>query len=373
MRHFLRHSTFAILPLSIAASAWATPQFARETKMDCRSCHSYVPRLNETGRLYLRNGYRFDGSERATSLPVAVWASGQTQSLPSDSEKFKTIANRVELISAFRSDDGDWTFFGEWRIVSHELASDGSVRDRSGRFEDVQLSFNGKKGIALQMGQFRMLSQIDVSHRLTLSEPLAFAQSMAGEPDPDPRRQLVRGFSPSGRSPGVRVLYQPNDWVFAAALPFPGEFSLPLTDEARTNASFEWEAEPKGVWMEAYRPTESGSVGVHAFSGRNQRRMIGVAAEHSVGRTTVMGGINRAETAGNKEWRVSLGADTLIGDHVAVGARYDHRQIAGQEPILLPFVSLIGFGPNVAQKLVIEGRYQKNQRPRLTVEYGVFF
>ena len=57
-----------------------------------------------------------------------------------------------------------------------------------------------------------------------------------------------------------------------ANVPWPGEFSIPLTDEARENASFELEARPKGVFLESYYRRALNTVGLHAFVGDDRRQ-----------------------------------------------------------------------------------------------------
>lgn len=47
-------SIFFLQPVSEAA-----PMFAREVGRDCTYCHTVLPKLNETGRIYRANGYRF--------------------------------------------------------------------------------------------------------------------------------------------------------------------------------------------------------------------------------------------------------------------------------------------------------------------------
>ncbi|HWD40848.1 MAG TPA: hypothetical protein VG944_18515, partial [Fimbriimonas sp.] len=38
------------------STATATPQFARQTKLPCSSCHTHVPLLNEYGQRFYANG-----------------------------------------------------------------------------------------------------------------------------------------------------------------------------------------------------------------------------------------------------------------------------------------------------------------------------
>ncbi|MFZ3072481.1 MAG: porin [Thermodesulfobacteriota bacterium] len=40
-------------------AAWAMPHFSRKVAKDCTFCHSVFPKLNENGRIFRSNGYRF--------------------------------------------------------------------------------------------------------------------------------------------------------------------------------------------------------------------------------------------------------------------------------------------------------------------------
>jgi len=53
---------FAVLILA-PADAGALPMFARRIGRNCTFCHSVFPKLNETGRTFRSNGYRFEGEE----------------------------------------------------------------------------------------------------------------------------------------------------------------------------------------------------------------------------------------------------------------------------------------------------------------------
>lgn len=51
---------FAIIAISLPSDAYAFPHFARQVGRDCGYCHSAFPKLNDTGRTFLYNGYRFE-------------------------------------------------------------------------------------------------------------------------------------------------------------------------------------------------------------------------------------------------------------------------------------------------------------------------
>lgn len=51
---------FALVVLSLPRAADAVPHFARQVGRDCGYCHNAFPKLNDTGRTFLFNGYRFE-------------------------------------------------------------------------------------------------------------------------------------------------------------------------------------------------------------------------------------------------------------------------------------------------------------------------
>ncbi len=364
---------FTCLFVCLVSTSLATPQFTRQTKLACMSCHSHVPKLNSFGEQFLANGYRIPGQRRNRTVPAAVWASSLGQNSPANPGRLKVFPNRVEVISAGSTESGNMSYFAEWRMLSKELLSDGTVRDRSGRFEDLFGIATLGGGLQVQLGQFRALSQIDVSRRLNLSEPVAFSSSLAGESDPDSRVQSLRGFSPSGRSPAIRLMTQRNGWTGAATLVFPGEFSIPLSPEALTTASMAFERNPKGVFLEAFRREGVNSIGVHAFLGRNKRELFGVAAQHQWNDLWFEGGVTQARIGPAREWRYSLGFDWIKSCGFASGLRIDHRQVAGQTAQFLPYVSYLRpFGEDAA-RLVLEGRFQRTRQPVWVIELGWMF
>lgn len=173
------------------------------------------------------------------------------------------------------------TYFAEWRLVSKERLASGSVRDRSGRFEDLYLTWNVFPSLSISVGQQRAATQYDVSHRLSISEPSVMSTSVPGWSAATSRLTSLRAFSPGGRSPLVRVSaglgggQAPNGTTLSVALPFPGEISIPLTREAEETASPELDGTPKGVFAEIYHRQGLNSFGAHHFEGRDGRAITG--------------------------------------------------------------------------------------------------
>ena len=350
----------------IPSVADATPQFARTYRVDCSYCHSAPPRLNERGLRFVAAGYRIDGDERSATIPLAVWNTVDLEWRHS-ADLAKGFPSRVELISAGPIGQSRASYFAEWRALSQSLGGDGRLLNRSGRFEDLFLRVPvTDRAVSVTAGQFRTLTQVDVSLRLSLSEPLVFSSSVPGRRASDARLTSLRGFSASGRQPAVRVEYQatqgqsPADgWFAAATLPLTGELTIPFTDAA----SFEFEGRPKGVFLEAYRRTGLTSIGGHAFIGDERRRVITAVATHDVGgRLALLAGVGTFHSAGVTDTRFSFGGEATLSSRMVGGIRVDHRTGQGRDPAVLLYGNgHLPFGPAAfrqAFRLQIEHRIQ---------------
>jgi hypothetical protein len=345
----------------------ATPQFARTYRVDCSHCHSGPPRLNERGLRFLAAGYWLGGDEPARTIPLAVWNTVDLEWRHS-SDLGKGFPSRVELISAGRVGQSRAAYFVEWRALSQNVGGNGRLLDRSGRFEDLFLRAPLTSGGALSVtvGQFRTVTQVDVSQRLSLSEPLVFSSSVPGRRATDARLTSLRAFSASGRQPAIRAEYQwtrgesPADgWFAAATLPLTGELTIPLTDAA----SFELEGRPKGVFLEGFRRSGLTTFGGHAFVGDERRRVFTGVVTHDVGhRLTILAGVGAFHAAGVTDTRLSLGGEVTISSRVVGGVRGDHRTGQGRDPAVLLYGNgHLPFGPSAfrqALRLQIEQRIQ---------------
>ena len=350
----------------IPSVSGATPQFARTYRVDCSYCHSAPPRLNERGLRFVAAGYRIDGDERAATIPLAIWNTVDLEWRHS-ADLAKGFPSRVELISAGPIGQSRASYFAEWRALSQSLSGDGRLLNRSGRFEDLFVRVPvTKRAVSVTAGQFRTLTQVDVSLRLSLSEPLVFSSSVPGRRAADARLTSLRGFSASGRQPAVRLEYQatqgqsPADgWFAAATLPLTGELTIPFTDAA----SFEFEGRPKGVFLEAYRRTGLTSVGGHAFIGDERRRVITAVATHDVGgRLAILAGVGAFHSGGVTDTRFSFGGEATLSSRMVGGIRVDHRTGQGRDPAVLVYGNgHLPFGPAAfrqAFRLQIEHRIQ---------------
>ena len=360
-------SILAILTVTlIPATVNATPQFARKYRVDCSSCHSAPPRLNERGLRFVASGYRFEAAEPSPTIPLAVWNTVDFEWRQSG-DLAKGFPSRVEFISAGPIGNSGASYFAEWRALSQNVAANGRLLNRSGRFEDlfVRMPVTAGNALSLTVGQFRTLTQVDVSLRLSLSEPLVFSSSVPGRPAADLRLTGLRAFSPSGRQPAVRAEYQvrrgpsPADgWFVAATLPLVGELTLPFTDAA----SFEFEARPKGVFLESYRRAGLTSFGAHAFVGDEQRRLFTGVVTHRMGPVAFLAGAGAFHAVGVTDTRLSLGGEATFSSHFVGGVRVDHRTGQRRDPAVLMYGNIhLPFGPSAfrqALRFQIEHRIQ---------------
>ena len=345
----------AALAIFSPSAVEATPQFARMYRVDCSSCHSAPPKLNQRGEDFLARGYRFDDMPPLPShqtVPLAVWNTGDIEYRRAQNLT-KAYPGRVEIVSGgILAGTRAW-YFIEWRPLSLHIGARNRLLNRSGRFEDAVVSVPLGRGnsLGLAVGQFRALSQVDVSRRLSLSEPLAFS---AGIPDPRaptrPRLTALRAFSPSARQPGLRLLYQraagtraADGWYSALTLPLTGELTIPFTDAA----SFELEARPKGVFGESYLRKGLTSLGGHVFVG--DRRSLGnfVVTSDVTRRWSVLGAVGFDRSRDVARARFSVGGEYVVHPLVIVGGRVDHRTGQNRDPAVFVYANgHLPFGPD---------------------------
>lgn len=379
----MKHSRFVFLGCLLflfTADLYSIPYFARKFGVSCQTCHIHPPKVNALGEEFLLKGYgSLSDMLPQSALPLTVWISGLAQNTPQQTGMYRGIPNRIELISAGKITD-DLSWFAEWRVLSRELIGTGTVRDRSGRFEDLFLMYDLTKELQLWIGQYRALTQIDVSRRLALSEPLVFSQSLPGPTASYDRLTSLRGFSPSGRSPSVRLFGMLPDqddaldgWYGVATVPFPGELSIPLGSEPRRNASFEFEGIPKGVFLEAYRRWNLSSLGVNYFVGSEGRQYVSLVATHQLRQFFAAGTIARVKFGARQDWRWSAELEYIPFQWGALGTRVDHRTGTSLVPLFIPYLSAHFPATIWTGKVVFEMRLRNEQKPQAVVELSLIF
>ena len=281
-----------------------------------------------------------DGDERSSTIPLAVWNTADLEWRHA-TDLVKGFPSRVEVISAGPIGRRRASYFAEWRALSQSIGGNGRLLNRSGRFEDLFLRVPVTSGGAFSVtaGQFRTLTQVDVSQRLSLSEPLVFSSSVPGRRAADARLTALRAFSASGRQPAMRVEYQlsreqslADGWFVAATLPLTGELTIPFTDAA----SFEFEGRPKGVFLESFWRSGLTSLGGHAFIGDERRQVATAVVTHDIGgRVALLAGVGAFRAAGLTDTRFSFGGEASLSSRVVGGIRVDHRTGQDRDPAVL--------------------------------------
>lgn len=368
-----------VATLCLSKTAYGVPYFARKYKTSCNTCHVLPPKLNQQGEAFVARGYRLEGREPVETFPLAVWITGQIEDSPK--QELAGYLSRIELISGGPIKESDLYYFIEWRAISLGLRSDGTLQDRSGRFEDIFLSYQ-TGNLTTTAGQFRLLTQEDVSRRLSVSEPLAFSASLPGKMKPgDARLTRLRDFSPSGRSPAVRLsYYRPfaqsvtRGWYAGVTVPFGGELSFPLNEEAQQEASFELEGRPKGAFFETYYRSGLNTIGLHGFAGDHRRwlaQLVGAYNRSSFFSTLALGAASQNE---KDEIRVSWTNEIVPVQWVSAGIRYDQRKEKGRDsdPIFIPHLNFQFPATQLTLVLRLEQRLQKDNN-RSLAEFSFVF
>lgn len=378
---FSRRAVCAVLVLVLGTpkAAAAIPYFAWRYNVTCQRCHVSVPKLNGFGEAFVANGYDMPSLTARGALPVSLWISGRSDRLPGvtgpAAEAARAYLNRVEAISGGKIVAPWLSYFVEWRPVSQESRANGSLRDRSGRFEDLFVTAAVGRA-ELTVGQFRQIGQVDVSRRLGLSEPLVLSASLAGSGDGTARQQSLRAFSPAGRSPTVRgswIVTTAGDWRWttSAALPASGELSIPLNDEARVEASNEMEWRAKGLVLESFARRRLASFGGHAFLGRN-RYLVNLLAtgQRAALHWTAITGAARSGSVTRGQW--SLEGEFIPWPYLGLGGRVEDRAADGVNAAVLPYLNAHFPGTRGTIRLTLERRIQRNRNATF-IELGTIF
>ncbi len=377
-----------IIWLFLIGPVLATPEFARRYQVNCNTCHTVAPKLNERGMDFWARGYRPDPSlnmEEVDTVALSVWLS-QYQDRRLTKDINNNYFGKVELIAGGTIGD-DWNYFIEWRPLSLETRSDGTLRDRSGRFEDLQFTKKIDDRWSMTIGQYRPLFQVDAGRKLSQSTNVLYDLSLAGDKSKNSRISSLRDFSTNGRSPGISFSYQSiqgelsSDGLFhQITLPFPGEFSIPLTTLAQTEASFAFEPTPKGVVMETYYRKGLNSIGAHTFIDHNRwlATMVGEYHLDDLYLTAGIGFDDRTDDHSPMRVRSSLEIEylpSMFDDEYrpGVGFRIENVSHSGKPVILVPYIVL--GSPNFEEfssLLQLEYRVERGAE-RLRLDYSLFF
>ncbi len=333
---------FAISVASVM-SANATPQFARETKMPCGACHSYVPRLNEMGQRYYNNGFRLQGMKKEPTHPF--WAQlAATGVTPSDGNRLTIKWSDTALASGGSIDGLNLLYRLMWRPISHDIELYGIY----------QISEN----LVLSAGKIPMISQFDPELELSSISPVALAPAASGGETP---------FAPTGTALALRIVGSTQSampygdgWKLTATVPFSNERG----DNAGAGRLDDFETSPKGLFLEAYRRQGVNSFGVNAFFGRDGRRYQGLVLQREFGSLYFEGSAGYSVTSDGSTNAYSLGFDWIPRPDRAMGLRVDSQ--AGRTSFV-PFASFLLGGNETALRFFVESRLQDGSRPVTTL------
>lgn len=370
------------VPGTESLSAEEIPYFARKYRVACTQCHVAPPKLNAFGEAFVAAGYDMPSLQANRTWPFAVWVSGRSDSRPPGftQDDVRAYLNRVEIISGGRVIAPWLTYFVEWRPVSQEGRSDGSLRDRSGRFEDLFLTAS-RDAVDLTVGQFRQVTQVDVSRRIGVSEPLLLSASLPGSGTGTSREVGLRAFSPSGRSPSLRMgLHRETlgaaRWSTYVALPFSGEFSIPLTREAKTEASNELELNPKGIFVESFFRAGLTSIGAHLFYDPDPDRYLANAVTTGSYRDLHWTGILGVAKSGDvTRGRWSVEGEIFparLNGFLGFGGRMEDQGGDAVGRAFIPYVNAHFPATRYTIRLTLERRLQRDRNATL-LEIGTVF
>ena len=362
--------------------ALAIPTFSRKYGVSCQTCHAAPPKLNSFGLEFASKRYQYpvEDSEHRSTFPISTWISALGHRQP-NRDFIRGFPSRLEFIATEALEELGMSYFIEWRALSMELRGDGTVRDRSGRFEDLYITAGATDVISVTFGQFRMLSQVDVSQRISISEPVPFSSSLRGQPASTSRLTALRAFSPSGRSPGLRLQYHPeasssgraaDGWFALLNVPFTGELSLPLTEDARREASFEVEGVPKGIFAEAFFRTGLTSLGGHLFFDGDQRllgQIVGTTRYTDFYFISTMG---TGKDDVRKVSNLMLEIEYMPLEWGVLAVRVEHQTGIGAEPAVVPYGVVHFPGTTYTIRLSLEQKIQKGNNQFL-IETSLMF
>jgi hypothetical protein len=371
-----------ITPVPQSLVAHEIPYFARKYRVACTQCHVAPPKLNVFGEAFVAAGYAMPSLQANPTWPFAVWVSGRSDSRPpgATDDAVRAYVNRIEIISGGRLVAPWLSYFVEWRPLSQEGRSDGTLRDRSGRFEDLFVTAS-RGPLELTAGQFRQVSQIDVSRRIGVNEPLLLSASLPGSGTGSSREVGLRAFSPSGRSPSFRLglhheARQVGRWSTYLALPVAGEFSIPLTSEAKIEASNELELNVKGIFLESFLRSGLTSVGAHVFYDSDPDRYLANAVTTgSHGDLHWTGILGVARSGGVSRGRWSLEGEIFpaqLQGFLGVGGRVEDQGGDAVEHAIIPYLNAHFPGSRYTIRFTLERRFQSGRNATF-LEIGTVF
>lgn len=310
--------------LAGAAPGEAVPYFARKYNVTCATCHVMPPKLNLTGWRFVMNGYKLGSREEKPTFPFAVWTTGRREDRESAGFS-ENYLQKVELIAGGQLSK-DTAYFVEWLPQNKALQAPNKFRERHRRFEDLFIVNTLNPTTTLTVGQFRIASQVDTSHRISINEPLALSSA-------------VDGFAPSGRRPAVRLDFARRKECSTGV---DGDFyaiAIPMRGELTLNNQFTLSTHVEGVFLQGYRRRGLNTVGAFAFLD-DDRNVFGVVGTYNQGRwfSTLIAAATDGFT--KNDTRVSWENEFLVSRYAMVGLRWDRQSKTAHPDAFVPYVNI---------------------------------
>ena len=188
--------TLAVMLLAelfVPAEALALPVFARQYKVPCSSCHSAIPRRNEYGDAFFKNGYQWPGESGTTQtgtiddatkmrgvalyegllqsdlgLGLLIGMSGSYLDDPQVLESFQLGQPSLKLVTGGKL-GSSFSYYGTW--------SGGSS------FNEVTLNWNqifGNRLLNARIGKFEQQTTLFKSNETLLGQYIHGTRAMTG-------------------------------------------------------------------------------------------------------------------------------------------------------------------------------------------------
>lgn len=142
---FMFFSVTLLVTLYGAGTAHAIPAFTRANNVECSTCHTIFPELNEYGEAFLKNGYVYFGkgkkkaSEKAKAAPAAVEAKSKSAPAAGGEVKGDGNADLLSKLKAGMMASGDAAVASPAPVQNAD-ADGGHVAAGESKLEGVALS-----------------------------------------------------------------------------------------------------------------------------------------------------------------------------------------------------------------------------------------
>jgi len=344
---------YALAVIAATRSAVATPQFARETKLPCGSCHSSVPLLNTYGQKFYANGFRLPRSKKVENLTAPLWAD-----LEIEGEGSRNLGNShptnwdCSLLASFGSiDSAHFLYHAEYLPVVNNTFIYGIE------------SFGNRFSVAA--GQLELLSQYDTLLDISPTVPIYLNPPGTGSTG---LPGIYGPFAPSGTTYGLRSTLALDKT--GNALPYSDGWKAAMTTSLANEVAYGVN-QPKlqhsinGEFLETYYRQGMNSYGLNSFFGSDGRHYYGAVVQQKLAdKLLVEGGAAYNQFALGKSDLASVGIDYFPAWNRGFSFRIDD-----QDGFIsyVPSISYLLGARETAARLVFETQFTRAGQPTTTV------